>query len=244
MGIERNYRKDSIPFKTEFVIPAPINDSNRITALVLTFIACIAAYLATNHFQYYEPRYLERLAIDYAVPMVPWTIGVYLSEYIYFPLAFFLLSKNLTRNIYLWSLGFVQVISMLFFVFLPTAYPRHEFPVPADAAWLSVQMFDFLRKMDTPCNSFPSLHVGACFVTAFAFYHEARWKQALLIVWSIAIAASTMTTKQHYFVDIIAGLTLACISAYIFVFKAKYQPMGEPLVQLNADNQGRNRQIS
>jgi membrane-associated phospholipid phosphatase len=47
----------------------------------------------------------------------------------------------------------------------------------------------------------------------------------LFLLWGTAIAISTLTTKQHYLIDIIAGLALGVFSWVIFHRCIKYRPL-------------------
>src|SRR6185436_14225959 len=68
--------------------------------------------------------------------------------------------------------------------------------------------FDGLWLFDVPENCFPSLHVSLAIIAA-AYWPRARW---IGIAWAIAIAVSTMTTKQHYFVDVAGGIAMGFLT--------------------------------
>jgi hypothetical protein len=64
--------------------------------------------------------------------------------------------------------------------------------------------------MDQPGNTFPSIHVGHAFLLAFMVANELPDEEAeARLLWAILISLSTLTTKQHYFVDIAGGLLVA-----------------------------------
>lgn len=206
---------------------APIHKGNAFQALLLGSLVFAMAYGLTNHFHLFTPRYLPLSVIDRAVPLIPWTIFIYESEYVYFWLAYFLMRQDITRNRALWSFFYVTVVSVIFFVFIPTTFPRHDYyPLPADTHPAILMAFRVLHALDDPSNSFPSMHVSACFATAFSFWHESKRKFAVFTLWSVAIFFSTMSTKQHYFIDALAGFALAMVSAWIFVIKARYKGPG------------------
>jgi membrane-associated phospholipid phosphatase len=85
--------------------------------------------------------------------------------------------------------------------------------------------------MDTPANCCPSLHVSTAFLTAFIFIdssseggvrRERRGYLAIYLVWAFAIAVSTLTTKQHYLVDVVTGFVLALAHYWVFFRLARY----------------------
>ena len=63
-----------------------------------------------------------------------------------------------------------------------------------------------INVADTPMNCFPSMHVALTGVAAWSVRNRGPKVVSLFCLWSLAIFASTMTTKQHYFFDIVGGL--------------------------------------
>jgi membrane-associated phospholipid phosphatase len=79
--------------------------------------------------------------------------------------------------------------------------------------------------------------VGASFLVAFAVLHEDRRRGSALLVWASAIFVSTLTTKQHYVVDGIAGMALA---AMVWLTFARLMPDGEDTSTSPADSRAAN----
>jgi membrane-associated phospholipid phosphatase len=65
---------------------------------------------------------------------------------------------------------------------------------------------DFVYIADTPNNCFPSMHVALTSVSTWSLRGYAPRYFKLFMLWTLAIILSTLTTKQHYFVDILGGL--------------------------------------
>ena len=110
--------------------------------------------------------------------------------------------------------GFLALAAAGFAVFVayPVAGPRPEVASPP-------ALYGLLVRYDSPLNSFPSLHVA---LAAYSLLFAQRllagagvvarrwvWPGA---VWTAAIAYSTLATKQHYAVDLPAGLMLALVA--------------------------------
>jgi membrane-associated phospholipid phosphatase len=120
--------------------------------------------------------------------------------------------------------GFVLLSGASFacFLFFPVACPRPE-SIPTTG------MFAWLARYDGPTNTIPSLHVGlATFTLLFggrtsrdAIARAAR--RRLLGVgaaWAAAIAYAALATKQHYAIDLPAGL-LAAWLAFRWAFASR-----------------------
>ncbi|MCA2982110.1 MAG: phosphatase PAP2 family protein [Myxococcaceae bacterium] len=157
------------------------------------------------------PRYDFGLPIDACIPFWPWTLLVYVSFYALFPLAAWwappgsfgrILMAVLTVNVCCW-VGFV-------------AFPAHVPRPPLDGvspAWLREGVAVMWRG-DLPGNTLPSLHVATSLLVALRL-REARGGPVWL-VWSAAIALSTLTVKQHVVADVLVGALLALVVNVVF----------------------------
>jgi hypothetical protein len=145
---------------------------------------------------------------DTQQPLRPRSLWVYLSLLQYcLMMVFEFRSYRQLYRIFV-CLGLNSLVSYRAFLRFPSAYPRPSTPTPDDAR-LS-QSWQALHKMDRPANTFPSLHVGHVYLLALLVADEqSREKTDSHLLWATAIAISTITTKQHYLVDITGGLLLA-----------------------------------
>ncbi|MBD65551.1 MAG: hypothetical protein CME62_10110 [Halobacteriovoraceae bacterium] len=154
-----------------------------------------------------------------AIPFLPWTIWIYIVFYpLYLIWALYNYQDEVQMNKTLYGFIILTVISCLIFVLFPITYPRSFFPLPLDND-ITTLLFRGMRKLDNPSNCLPSLHVGLCYLFAYGLLTESRKKFIIAIASSTLIAISTLTTKQHYFLDILAGFLLSTL-IYVF-FRAK-----------------------
>jgi membrane-associated phospholipid phosphatase len=180
------------------------------------FAFAAGVYLIVNHFHFTPPQELPRSWIDLAVPFLPNSFWIYLSEYLFFT-AIYMTSSDMTNlNKFVYSFVVLQITSCLIFWFWPTTYPRALFPLPDDLNTLTRYAFSSLRTTDTPASCCPSLHVSSCYLSTFLYIDEQRKYFPLFFIWATAIAISTLTTKQHYLVDVIAGFFMAVAHYWVF----------------------------
>jgi membrane-associated phospholipid phosphatase len=78
-----------------------------------------------------------------------------------------------------------------------------------------------LQAVDRPVNLFPSLHVANTCTCALALWRERRGWRRVALVWAVAIASATLTTKQHLLVDLFGGLALAGFSDWLAVNRVR-----------------------
>ncbi len=181
-----------------------------------------SAYLLTNHFPLRPPIELPMTSLDNWVPFLPYTLWIYLSEYLFFLVVYYHIENLDTANKYLYALAALSAISALIFIVFPTTYPRHLFPLPGDLDPFTAFSFRILRESDNPTNCSPSLHVSSVFLSAFLFINEQKKKLANFLFWGVLIALSTLTTKQHYLADVVSGIALS-LAVYLYFFKiARY----------------------
>lgn len=204
-------------------LPLFIKASNqKVMGLLLAVLACLL-YLPSNHFHLFPPQLLPLTAWDRSIPFVPEAVWVYISEYAFFVLAYLACRKPLSWNQYFYSFLFLQTLSVFIFIFWPTTYPRHLFPLPLSTDPATSWIFQALRKTDSPANCCPSLHVGSVYLCSFLFLRENKKQFPFFLTWATLIALSTLPTKQHYLVDLIAGFLLAVLTSWLFHFRLRYQ---------------------
>lgn len=190
---------------------------------VILFLTAAFLYLASNHFHLSEPQLLHMTWIDRSTPFIPQTVWIYVGEYILFVSVYITCRDMVNLNKYFYSFLAMQTLSVAIFWIWPTTYPRDGFPLPSTLDPVTYYLFSSLRASDTPANCCPSLHVSSVYLSSFIFLDEQREKFWFFFVWATAIAVSTLTTKQHYVIDVIAGLFSAFIFYWVFHHRFEYR---------------------
>lgn len=157
-------------------------------------------------------------APDHWVAFQPGALLLYVSLWLYVPLLPAFLDKP--RDLLRYALAAVAmaVFGLGCFLVWPTAAPA-----PA-IDWAQYPSMAFLKSVDGSGNACPSLHVAFAAFTAAGFQRLLREIQAgsllllLNLLWSFGIAYSTMATRQHVALDVLAGTLLGLLFA-AFTFK-------------------------
>jgi len=206
-------------------LPMLVHKGRRLLAGVLIFGAAAILYLTSNHFHIFTPRFLPLSRIDVAVPFVPQTVWLYVSEYLYAAVIYCSYRDTLNLNKAVYAVFSLLVTCVLVFWLWPTTISREMFPPPENLDPVTALVFTTLRRVDSPANCFPSFHVGSVFLACFILCNESRRKFLFFLAWATAISLSTLTVKQHYLVDVVSGFSLAII--FYFVFRrARFQGLG------------------
>lgn len=212
-----------------FELPLFITERNKYFVLFMGFLVAGTMYLLPNHFHIFPPQLLTMTSWDQAVPFIPETVWIYLTEYIFFIAVYLSLNNMYNVNKYFWAFMGMQTFAVMIFWVWPTTFPRDLFPLPADLDPVTHWAFSTLRAADTPANCAPSLHVSSVYLASFTFLRDKSKKFAFFMTWATAIALSTLPTKQHYIIDVVLGLALA-VGVYIifdrFVGYRGYKALG------------------
>jgi membrane-associated phospholipid phosphatase len=170
----------------------------RLLVILAAYAAFCIVYLGAPRLAWHAPLSLSPSAVDRVIPFMPWTIAVYLSQ---FGILFLALWRARDVRPALTAAAVATMVAAMIFIVAPTAIAR---PQTDNAAFAALWTFDVAT------NCFPSLHVALAMIAA-AFWPYRRWRPAAAS-WAIAIAASTLTTKQHYALDILGGAVLGVIA--------------------------------
>jgi hypothetical protein len=110
---------------------------------------------------------------------------------------------------YVWGFAVLAIVSFVVFLLVPIRGPKPMVEHPTGMYWL-------LQLYDVPLNSLPSLHAGMVVFT-LAFGNRiigsdvGRGVKPLFALWGGLILYATLATKEHYVVDIVAGVALGLI---------------------------------
>jgi membrane-associated phospholipid phosphatase len=177
----------------------------RLEILALTMLAWLILYFFVNRLQV-EP--IDRLdlgtSIDQKIPFVPQFALIYFSTYIFVVQPFIILSK--AGQFYWMLVSFISIsmIASLIHAAFPSEIAREE---NLDTDAFSGRMLGLFQKACKPYGNFPSMHVGLSVpVVAANFLAGGAVMGWLSLIWAVLIALSTLYTKQHYVLDVLAGL--------------------------------------
>lgn len=100
------------------------------------------------------------------------------------------------------------VVGPMLYALVPGCGPRYAF----GAHWLHPSVSDTgLVRLSGMPNAFPSLHIGTAAVFVF-LARETKWRALSLGFFALTVLA-TLSTGEHYAIDLVAGLTFGCFAA-------------------------------
>lgn len=159
------------------------------------------------------PAVMPFTAVDRWVGFHPGALPLYLSLWVYVSLPPALIADRrelVSYGIAAYGLG---AAGLAIFLLWPTAVP------PTGTAWPGNSVFSFLKNADAAGNACPSLHVAFAVFTAVEFHRLLRatgagpFVRALNWLWCGGILYSTIATRQHVFIDLLAGAVFGAAAA-------------------------------
>lgn len=168
--------------------------------------------------------------IDELVPYQPWWILPYASLWLYISLVPNQLYSGHELLTYLKTVVAMAALGFTIFFFWPTAVPKAYFD------WSQHPGIAFLKSIDASGNACPSLHVAYAVFSCLGLHgllgemRAPRLLQVLNVLWCLAIAYSTLATKQHVAIDLMAGALMGLVagSLYLAQRRGSRLPLGTP----------------
>ena len=156
-----------------------------------------------------------RTALDDRTPFWPSSVIIYAAVY---PLAllpaFIVAPAPLFRRVAL-AYAVVILLAALCFVLLPTSAADLRLPLnELDSTRFDVWGLGVLYAWDPPANLFPSLHLALALLASLVAWNLSPAVGAPALGLTALIAIATTTTRQHYWLDALAGVTLAVVVHY------------------------------
>jgi len=176
----------------------------RMEILALTLLGWLVIYFFVNRREVSDQRRLDLgTSYDEKIPFVPQFALVYFSTYPFVLLPFLILTDARQFTWMAASFVAISMISSLIHATVPSKIERvEELKVAGMSGW----MLGLFQKTCKPYGNFPSMHVGLSVPVVGATYLVAGpVVGGVTLVWAVLIALSTLYTKQHYIIDVLAG---------------------------------------
>lgn len=179
--------------------------------LGLGMTAFFAVYFEVLNHPVFPVTLMPHTAVDRFVGFRPWALPLYVSLWIYIPLAFVLLRTPRELRACGLAAAVLSVAGLGIFFFWPTAVPRLAIDFTSHPG------FAWLKTVDAAGNACPSLHVAFAVFAAIRIDRILREMGAGAVfflvnwLWCAGIVYSTLATGQHVALDALGGAALGAI---------------------------------
>ena len=195
------------------VIPMHIHLKSIGTMLFISLF--FGAYFYLLKVPPYPATVMPIILLDHLIGFQPLALPLYISLWVYVSLPPALLATRLELYGYGLAMAGTCLAGLIVFYFWPTAVPA------ANIDWTQYPDVAFLKSMDASGNACPSLHVATAAFSGIWLHHLLRrlgappWILIFNWMWCVGIVYSALATRQHVAVDVLAGLALGVLAAYL-----------------------------
>lgn len=166
--------------------------------------------------------FVLRSWLDVKIPFVPLMAIPYISYEIIAPIVVTLLALAFGSFKRFLTMGFAlivaQVIADLAFWLFQTEVLRNDVTVPGGfSGWL----VETVWGNDNPFNGYPSLHCGWTTIAIISLFRlrkripKTAW---ILMLWLLLVYPATVMLRQHYLMDVYAGILMGFTSYWACMF--------------------------
>ncbi len=202
---------DALPVQRS--VRAILRANEQLLIGLLMFGIWAAGYFSISHIiEGHNASTLPKLDLDDRIPFKPEFVFIYLSIYPLFLLPFFFIRNAAFFRVFSWAYITVMVVCYATYLTYPVAMLRPSFEQTSFSTWALQKVYN----TDKPLNCFPSMHVAMSLLASLTIMEVHRVRGVLALLLTLLIAVSTLFIKQHYILDVVAGmlLTLLVYSLY------------------------------
>ncbi len=185
---------------------------NRIKSHLLWLFASAMGFAGMYYFSqlslFRVPYLLSSSSTDKIIPFIPWTLVIYATHYPLILTAWLCALKKRPLH-FLAPFIICSGLTFIFYAMFPTIISR---PVSGAGSWQNA--YAILHLIDGPGNCLPSLHVSLALLGGLSVLGCSSRFKFWFWVWVVSVCVSTLTTKQHVFVDVLGGFIMAGVSWY------------------------------
>lgn len=180
----------------------------RLSGMVVLQALC---YKGTSMLSKNWKHHLIDLPIDAYIPFIPAFILPYVLCYAHWVINIIMSVHTGEERFRKFSTALMlsQIICGILFLVVPTTIVRPDVSMYNGIVGV---LLKFIYGMDAPVNLFPSMH---CLLSWFSWIavrdceNVSKWYKVFSLIFAIIVCISTVTVKQHFFIDIIGGVVIA-----------------------------------
>jgi membrane-associated phospholipid phosphatase len=147
--------------------------------------------------------------LDRAVPVVPEAIWPYALYYVLVMMPLFAVRRWKELGEVVSAYLLVTISAWVVYALWPV---RMEYPHLVCGGRFSCEVLLRLWSMDMGVNVMPSLHAAHSALAAAIFWSYRNRAWPLIAIGAAAVSIAAVLTRQHYILDIVAGVALALVA--------------------------------
>jgi membrane-associated phospholipid phosphatase len=185
-----------------------ITSLNKGKALLIAYAIFSFLYIVCGNVHLFLPLQFSKSNVDNSIPFIPESIFIYSSQLLFLFLALWNDKDEMARTKIFYAMLIATGIASFIFMIFPVELPRDKIEMQGIMAYC----WQGLYRIDPSSNCFPSLHVTFAIIATNVLVSINSFWRFFAPSWALLICLSTLTTKQHYLIDVVGGVFLAMIS--------------------------------
>lgn len=204
--------------------------------LIFVFISQSTIYFGTKLVNANMKHYDLTISLDSIVPILPSFAIIYLGCYIFWVINYALVGRISKEYFYRFvtNIFLGYIISGLIFCIFPTYIER---PAIETFQGIGTSLVKYVYISDTPVNLFPSMHClisWYCYIGLRGKKEFPIWYRLFSFILAILVCISTVVIRQHFLLDIVAGIVIAEFTYFIAMRTNLYKPVYHFFERINA----------
>ncbi len=181
--------------------------------MILLYMLFIFLFMYVGAYNEGREFYNLAIPIDYKIPFNPHFVWTYILYYIIALMPVMVVEDIHEFRRMVGAYLMMYFMGFLTFILFPVKMIRPELIGDGYSMWLLKKIYN----ADNGYNCFPSMHVANAFLASFFSFRFNRNYGIIVYLMAFLITISTLFIKQHYIIDLVAGILLA-----YFVYKFSY----------------------
>jgi membrane-associated phospholipid phosphatase len=198
----------------------PYSVTKKTLGLILMVTFYTVGYLGINRINGFRNHYYDvSLWFEKDIPFVPVAIIGYSFVFVLVALLFLLIDNM--PDFWDMFIRFFNMSLLCFIIFLifPVRMDLRPEVIMADD-WIT-ELVSFYFWIDHPYNLFPSMHLSGSFFSAFYCMRRGPIIGWIAMIMAVIVGVSVVLLKQHYIMDVVAGLFVGWSCSFFSMKKIK-----------------------
>lgn len=195
-------------------------------AWLLGYLLVTAAlYQTAIHLPWTSGIPIHPSALDHHIPLLPWTAAPYLTYFALMPSWVVLVRRRPDGARLMWAAGLCVLGNLAFNLAVPSFLVD---PLTPDAAEAHGALLGLIVSHDRPYAAFPSGHLALPLALTWLQSRAGLQLGWLYVPWTLVMAVSILTTKQHYLADALGALVYGTLAPHLALRLTRSWPTPEP----------------
>ena len=175
-------------------------------------VVTAALYQSAIHLPWTTGLAIHPSALDAHIPLLPWTAAPYLTYFALMPSWVAFVRRHPDGPRLMWAAGLCVLGNLLINLSVPTYLVDPLAPAEAQSHGA---LLGLIVSHDRPYAAFPSGHLALPLALTWLQHRAGLRLGRVYLPWTLVMAVSILTTKQHYLADALGALVYGTLAPHL-----------------------------